>query len=100
MNKLLDENKQLVQTKTKEFQQTLQSRIAKFIADLEFYKRKVDQLEENGNIDKIEKYSHTANSLDQRLVNICNLKNRTPALDVTVKLSAPGRGNKNVCAIY
>lgn len=66
MGKILEENKQLVLVKTREFQDTLQDRIGKFINDLDFYKRKVDQLEDNGNVEEIDNYKHTADSLDKR----------------------------------
>lgn len=68
MHKILDENRGLVEIKMEEFKKTLQTRIKKFVEDLNFYKRKVDELEFNGDVNELAKYTTTATSLDNRLV--------------------------------
>lgn len=68
MPKVLEENKVLVEKKTIEFQQTLQKRIKKFTKELEFYKRKVDKLEHNGDLSKIDDFVELATKLDNRLI--------------------------------
>lgn len=68
MHKILDENRILVDAKTLEYQKSLEARIQKFVEDLDVYKRKVDALEYNGDLSKIDKYTQVATSLDNRLV--------------------------------
>lgn len=66
MNKILDEHRALVDVKMLEFQELLKVRIKKFIDDLEFYKGKIDELEDNGDIEELPKYTKKATNLDNK----------------------------------
>lgn len=66
MNKILEEHRVLIESKMVDFQEQLKVKIKKFIEDLEFYKKKVDELEDNGDIEDLAKYTKKATSLDNR----------------------------------
>lgn len=66
MNKIFEEHRALVAVKSVEFQEFLKVRIKKFLENLKFYKKKTEQLTENGNIEQLAKYTKKAMSLDNR----------------------------------
>lgn len=66
MNKIFEEHRSLVAVKSVEFQELLKVRIQKFVENLKFYKKKIDQLAENGNMEQLAKYTKKAISLDNR----------------------------------
>lgn len=66
MPKIIEEHRQLVDTKILEFQESLEIRIKKFQDDLEVYARMVDELQHNGNIDELARYHKKATQLDNR----------------------------------
>lgn len=66
MPKVLEENRQLVDVKTQEFQSSLAVRIQKFKDNLEIYAKFVNEMQYNGNIDDLPKYHKKATQLEER----------------------------------
>ncbi|VEN46856.1 unnamed protein product [Callosobruchus maculatus] len=69
MPKVMEEHRQLVDSKIEEFQAVLAVRIQKFQDDLEVYAKMVEELQYNGNIDELAKYHKKATKLNDRLVH-------------------------------
>lgn len=66
MPKVIEEYRQLVESKILEFQDSLSVRIQKFTDELELYATMVDEMQYNGSIDDLPKYYKKANQLDKR----------------------------------
>lgn len=66
MPKVIEEHRQMVDTKMEEFQVQLGGKIKKFKEDLELYAKMVDDLQHNGNLDDLPKYHKRATKLDER----------------------------------
>lgn len=70
MPKVLEENRQLVDVKTQEFQSSLAVRIQKFKDNLEIYAKMVNEMQHNGNIDDLHKYHKKATQLEERSASL------------------------------
>lgn len=68
MPKVLEENRQLVDVKTQEYQASLAVRIQKFKDTLDVYAKIVDDMQNNGNIDDLLRYHKKAGQLEDRSV--------------------------------
>lgn len=68
MPTILEEHREMVDSKMEELQAALTLKIQKFIEDLQLYAKLVDELENNGNIDDLPKYHRKAKKLDERLI--------------------------------
>lgn len=66
MPKVLEEHRQLVDSKIEEFQVHLTAKIEKFNEDLELYAKMVDELQYNGNLEDLARYHKKATKLDER----------------------------------
>lgn len=67
MPSVFEEHRQIVASKTGEYQAALTARIEQFVEDLEKYKRQGDEMEHWGNIDEIFRYKKKADRLNDRL---------------------------------
>ncbi|KAJ8926978.1 hypothetical protein NQ314_020603 [Rhamnusium bicolor] len=68
MPKVIEEHRQMVDSKIEEFQVSLQVKIQKFRDDLEIYAKMVDELQYYGNVEELPKYHKKACKLDERLI--------------------------------
>ncbi|XP_050309816.1 dynein axonemal heavy chain 7 [Anthonomus grandis grandis] len=68
MPKVIEEHRQMVDSKMEEFQAQLTQKIEKFKEDLEIYAKMVDELQYNGNLEDLPRYHKKATKLDERLV--------------------------------
>lgn len=66
MPKVIEEHRQMVDSKMEEFQVMVGVKIKKFQEDLELYAKMVDELQYNGNLDDLPKYHRKATKLDER----------------------------------
>lgn len=70
MPKVIEEHRQMIDSKMEEFQVQLGVKIKKFQDDLELYAKMVDDLQNNGNIEDLPKYHKKATKLDERFENL------------------------------
>ncbi|CAH1117610.1 unnamed protein product [Phaedon cochleariae] len=68
MPKVLEEHRQMVDSKIEEFQVQLTAKIKKFNEDLELYAKMVDDLQYNGDVEDLPRYHKKATKLDERLI--------------------------------
>ncbi|ERL86097.1 hypothetical protein D910_03511 [Dendroctonus ponderosae] len=68
MPKVIEEHRQMIDSKMEEFQAQLTVKIEKFQEDLELYAKMVDELQYNGNIEDLPRYHKKTTKLDERLV--------------------------------
>ncbi|XP_043287698.1 dynein axonemal heavy chain 7 isoform X2 [Venturia canescens] len=67
MPKILEANKQIVETKTLEFQESLKGRYKKFEEELESYARQVEEFQYFGEMEEVYRYQKKAQSLENKL---------------------------------
>ncbi|KAF7280376.1 hypothetical protein GWI33_006107 [Rhynchophorus ferrugineus] len=68
MPKVIEEHRQMVDSKMEEFQALLTTKIQKFVEDLDLYAKMVDELQYNGNVEELPRYHKKATKLDERLI--------------------------------
>ncbi|PSN56752.1 Dynein heavy chain 7 [Blattella germanica] len=67
MPSIFDEHRLIVEQKMQEYQASLQTRISKFVDDLETYEKQLEEFETYGNIEELPKYLKKAQHLDNRI---------------------------------
>ncbi|KAG5343357.1 DYH7 protein, partial [Acromyrmex heyeri] len=72
MPKIFQKYREIVASKTDEYQATLKVRIEKFEQDLQIYDKYCNELQYWGNIEEIYRYKKKATSLDQKLITAMN----------------------------
>ncbi|KAL0118214.1 hypothetical protein PUN28_009103 [Cardiocondyla obscurior] len=65
---IFEKHREIVASKTGEYQATLKARIEKFEQDLQRYAKYCDELQYWGNIEEIQRYKKKATSLDKKLI--------------------------------
>lgn len=68
MAEIFEKHREIVASKTGEYQATLKERIEKFEQDLQTYAKYCDELQYWGNIEEIHRYKKKATSLNNKLV--------------------------------
>nr|XP_012232176.1 PREDICTED: dynein heavy chain 7, axonemal-like isoform X1 [Linepithema humile] len=68
MAEIFEKHREIVASKTGEYQATLKGRIEKFEQDLQTYAKYCDELQYWGNIEEIHRYKKKATSLDNKLI--------------------------------
>lgn len=66
MPKIIEEHRQMVESKMQIFQDKLNAKIKKFKEDLELYAKMVDEMQNNGNMDDLPRYHKKATQLENR----------------------------------
>lgn len=66
MPKVIEEHRQMVESKMQIFQDKLNAKIKKFRDDLDLYAKMVDDMQYNGNIDELPRYHKKATQLENR----------------------------------
>lgn len=69
MPKVIEEHRQMVDSKMQYFQEQLAAKIKKFKEDLELYAKMVDDMQYNGNVDDLPRYHKKATQLENRLLH-------------------------------
>lgn len=69
MPRVIEEHRQMVDSKMQYFQEKLNEKIKKFKDDLELYAKMVDDMQLNGNIDDLPKYHKKATQLETRFIS-------------------------------
>jgi len=68
MPEIFEKHREIIASKTGEYQATLKARIEKFEQDLKIYEKYCKELQYWGNIEEIQRYKKKATSLDKKLV--------------------------------
>lgn len=68
MTEIFEKHREIVASKTGEYQATLKGRIEKFEQDLQTYEKYCNELQYWGNIEEIHRYKKKAMSLDNKLI--------------------------------
>lgn len=66
MPKVIEEHRQMVESKMQTFQDKLNAKIKKFREDLEVYAKMVDDMQYNGSIEDLSRYHKKATQLENR----------------------------------
>lgn len=67
MPEIFEKHREIIASKTGEYQATLKARIEKFEQDLQLYEKYCNELQYWGNIEEIQRYKKKATSLDKKL---------------------------------
>lgn len=70
---IFEKHREIVASKTGEYQATLKARIEKFEQDLQIYAKYCNELQYWGNVEEIQRYKKKATSLDQKLIAAIDL---------------------------
>jgi len=68
MPEIFEKHREIIASKTGEYQATLKARIEKFEQDLQIYEKYCNELQYWGNIEEIQRYKKKATSLDKKLI--------------------------------
>ncbi|KAK2577836.1 hypothetical protein KPH14_001102, partial [Odynerus spinipes] len=68
MPSIFEQHREIIASKTGEYQKMLKDRIEKFERDLEVYTKYVDEMQHWGNIDEIYRYQKKATSLENKMI--------------------------------
>lgn len=68
MPEIFEKHREIIASKTGEYQATLKTSIEKFEQDLQIYAKYCDELQYWGNIEEIQRYKKKAANLDQKLI--------------------------------
>lgn len=72
MAEIFEKHREIIASKTGEYQATLKTRIEKFEQDLQIYEKYCNELQYWGNIEEIQRYKKKATSLDNKLIAAIN----------------------------
>jgi len=73
MPEIFEKHREIVASKTGEYQETLKIKIEKFERNLELYAKYCDELQYWGNIEEIDRYRKKAASLDSKLITAMDI---------------------------
>lgn len=68
MPEIFEKHREIIASKTGEYQATLKAKIEKFEQDLQIYAKYCDELQYWGSIEEIQRYKKKATSLDKKLI--------------------------------
>lgn len=73
MPEIFEKHREIITSKTGEYQAMLKVRIEKFEQDLQIYAKYCDELQYWGNIEEIQRYKKKATSLNQKLITAIDI---------------------------